>query len=379
MSDRTNLEGAMAGIQPYTPGERESFLEFKNVSTQNYQPPAYMVAFVFFNALGYHNYGEMIEKVWWHTYFTYKGCTFLVRDYKFGTWSLESRGDIETAKALVREVIGKIQCASRYADRLLEKELRGQIDSGDFSINNGYGKLRRAYEFYLDEARSAMKAIEEFDTSAATKKPTFHEIADHHNRRLHLKNVLAYRAVPLMTTFFSLLEFMLDVFYAFQQPDLTFSEFRNKAWRDRLKEVITVSPGSPFAPAYERLSDFKARYRDPLTHGLTSESSLLVPFPFAGLIPVSYEHLSNTVHFGFTQVMHEAVAEMTTTFEEFLALLSEQEPYCYYVLYVDYGFSVPMAKEVAASIRKEMTSYEGFEEWLQEKSMYEDAVMNREI
>lgn len=379
MSDKTNLEGAMTGIQPYTPGEGESFFEFKNVSTQNFEPPAYMVAFVFFNALGYRNYGEMIEKVWWHTYFTYKGCTFLVRDYKFGTWSLESKGDIAITKALVPEVMGKIRCASRYADRLLEKELRNQIDRGHFFINNGYGKLRRAYEFYLDEATSAMKAIDEFDASAATKKPAFHEIADHHNRRLHLENVLAFRAVPLMTSFFSLLEFLLDVFYAFQQPDMTFFEFRNKPWRDRLKEVVPVSLGSPFASVYGRISDFKGRYRDPLTHGLTNESSLLVAFPFAGLIPVSYEHLSNAVHFGFTQVMREAIAEMTSAFEGFLALLSEQEPYCYYILYVDYGFSVPMAKEVAASIRKEMTSYEGFEEWLQAKSMYQDAVTNREI
>jgi len=379
MSDKTDLIRAMAGVDSYTPHEGESFMEYTNVSTGNYEPPAYIVAFVFFSALGYQNYGGMIEKVWWHTYFSYKDILFIIRDFKFGTWSLESKGNILAAKGLVPEIIGKIQCASRYADRLLTKELNGQIDAGEFFINNGYGKLRTAYEFYLDEAKTAMQAIEEFETAKALKKPAFHEVAENHNRRIRLENILTYRTVPLMTSFFSLLEFLLDVFFAFRQPNMTFFDFRNRSWRDRLKAVIPITPDSPFTPVYERLSLLKARYRDPLAHGLTSESSLLVGVPFAGLVPISYEHLSDTVHFGFTQVTRDAAGEMIRGFEEFLALLSKQDPYCYFILYLDYGFSVPAAKEASGRICQQMTSYEGFEEWLQAKSMYEDAVTNRDI
>jgi len=379
MSDKSDLLRAMTGIEPHTPADGESFMEYTNVSTQNYEPPAYMVAFIFFDALGYRNYGEMVEKVWWHTYFAYKGCFFIIRDYKFGTWSLESKGDIEAAKALLPEIMGKIQCASRYADRLLGSELKGHIGAGEFFINNGYGKLRSAYEFYLDEARTAMQAIEKLESATATQKPAFHEVAEHYNRRLRLENILAFRMVPLMTSFFSLLEFLLDVFYAFKQPEMSFFEFRNMPWRDRFKAVIPVTSRSPFTPVYERLSVLKGQYRDPLTHGLTSESSLLVGVPFAGLVPISYEHLSDTVHFGFAQMTRGAAAEMLQAFEEFFGALSEQEPYSYYVLYVDYGFSVPAAKEAAQQICQEMTSHEGFEEWLQARSMYENAVINREI
>jgi len=88
MSDKADLIRSMAGVEPYTPHEGESFMEYTNVSTGNCEPPAYMVAFVLFSALNYQNYGGMIEKVWWHTYFTYKGSLFIIRDFKFGTWSL---------------------------------------------------------------------------------------------------------------------------------------------------------------------------------------------------------------------------------------------------------------------------------------------------
>src|SRR5215467_1071040 len=118
MSDKSKLVAAMAGIAPYNPSGGESFFDFTNISTQNYDPPAYMVAFVFFNGMGFHNYGEMIEKVWWHTYFSYKGHDFIIRDYKFGTWSLEARKGDADATALVPELAGKIRVASRHADNL---------------------------------------------------------------------------------------------------------------------------------------------------------------------------------------------------------------------------------------------------------------------
>jgi hypothetical protein len=46
---------------------------------------------------------------------------------------------------------------------------------------------------------------------------------------------------------------------------------------------------------------------------------------------------------------------------------------------VDYGFPVPVAKQAVESIVKEMTDYEGFEEYLQARSRYEDDVTNRDI
>jgi hypothetical protein len=147
MTDTNKLLSAMSGIEPYEPKDDDSLFTFKNISTGNIIPPAYIVAFVFFSPLGFKNYGGF-EKIWWHTYFKYKDYLFLIRDFKFGSWSLESRGNIESAKTLVPEIVGKIRNASRYADRLLQLEFKKTIDQGEFYINNGYGKLSRIYEFY---------------------------------------------------------------------------------------------------------------------------------------------------------------------------------------------------------------------------------------
>jgi hypothetical protein len=378
MSNKSKLISAMSGIEPYEPQDDDSIFSYKNVSTGNYDPPAYIVAFVFFFVLGYKNFGAF-EKVWWHTYFRYKNIPFLIRDYKFGTWSLEAKTDIEVAKKLVPELKGKIRSAARHADNILKAEFKAEIEKGQFYINNGYGKLRSTYEFYLEETKAAVAALDEFVVQEALKKHNMQEIADSHNRRIHLETLVTYRTIPLINTFFSLLEFLLDVFYAFQQPELSFFEYRNLSWQDRFKRTIPLQPGSDFTKNYERLVNIRSQYRNPFTHGLTNESSLLVPFSFAGLVPVSYEHLSNTVHYGLVQMSSNTVKEIITILSDFLDLIANEEPYCYYLLYLDYGFPVPIARQAVESIIKEMTDYEGFEQYLQGRSRYEDAVINRDI
>jgi len=378
MTDTNKLLSAMSGIEPYEPKDDDSLFTFKNISTGNIIPPAYIVAFVFFSPLGFKNYGGF-EKIWWHTYFKYKDYLFLIRDFKFGSWSLESRGNIESAKTLVPEIVGKIRNASRYADRLLQLEFKKTIDQGEFYINNGYGKLSRIYEFYVSEVRSALDKLLKFQAKMATEKSDLKNFARRHNKRLGLENILTYRCIPMMMAFFSLLEFILDVFYAFEQPALSFFDFRRLTWQERLKKVVSLKPGTDMTHLYERLVNIKTQYRHPLTHGLTNESSLLVPFPFAGLVPVSYEHLSKTVHYGFVQISQNSAREMMEAFAAFLGLIAHQEPYSYYVLYSEYGFSIPVTKQAVSAIRNEMKDYDSFEEYLQAKSRYQDMIANRDI
>ncbi len=378
MNDKSKLLLAMSGIEHYEPKEEDFHTPFTNVSTGNTFPPDYIVAFVFFSLLEFKNYGEL-EKILWHTYFLYKDCPFLIRDYKFGSWSLESSGGINTAKALVPEIAGKIQNASRYADRLLQLEFKKQIDQGEFYINNSYGKLRRMYEFYVSEVQSAFYNLMAFQTKLTTEKHDFKGISDRSDERLHLENAITYRSFPMMLSFFSLLEFILDVFYAFGQPELLFDDFHCLTWQERFKKVVSLKPRTDMTALYEKLVNIKTQYRNPLTHGLTNKSSLLVLFPFAGLVPVSYKHLSNTIHFGFVQISQVSAREMMETFAAFLDLIADEEPYSYYILYSEYGFHIPIIKQEVSAIRGEMNDYKSFEKYLQAKSEYQDMVMNRDI
>ena len=378
MDYEKKLELAMAGIEPYRPDGQNSVYTFSNISTGNTHPPAYIVAFVFLAMLKFENYGSA-EKVWWHTYFKYKNVPFLIRDYKFGSWSLESKDDIESAKKLVPEVEGKIRRASRYADKLLEAEFKKVIQKGEFYIHNAYRKLRDAYEFYRTETEIALDIVTKHHEKRSAEKPDTHRAVQLHNESLDLQTRLVYRSVPLMTSFFSLLEFIVDVFFAFEQIHLSFFEFRNLSWQDRFKKVIPLESGSDYIRLYEKLVGIKSQYRNPLAHGLTNESALLVPFPFAGLVPISYEHLSKSIHFGYVQISAKSIQELLNSFGEFLNRMSDEEPFCYYMLYMESGFSIPVAKEDVSSIRAMMTDPDHFEQYLQDRSRYGDAITNRDI
>lgn len=379
MSDKTNLLAVMAGIEPPTPLKEESFWDFANVSTGNYDPPSYMVAFLFLTIMDFHNYGEMIEKVWWHTYFKYKGHVYIIRDYKFGTWSLEARKEDTDAAALVPEIAGKIRAASRHADNLLQDEFKAQVSKGEFYFNNGYSKLRDAYEFYSDEAHAALKSLSQFRVEKSGKIIDFKEIENRHNEQFSLERLITYRMTPVIIAFFSLLEFLLDVLYAFSQPLLTFFAFREMVWQERFKTVIPLIHGTEITRLYERLVNIKRNFRNPLTHGLTNISSLLVPFPFAGLVPLSYEHLGNSIHFSYAQIPEANAEDIISTFTGLLEYLATTEPFCFHIIFLEYGFSVPIAPRAIARITKQMTSIESFQEFLDGESRYQDAVINREI
>jgi hypothetical protein len=378
MSKKKNFDAALAGIKPYKPRKEDFALRFRNISIRNTDPPAYVMAFLFLRILKFPNFGEM-DKVWWHTYFTYKNIVFLIRDYKFGTWSLEARSDFDISGPLLRQVVGKVTTAGRQAGKMLEDELAIHIQKGEFWIKNNYHSLSASYEFFLEEEENAADNLRFFEAAPEQEDFDMDAMTARINERWRLERILAFRSMPLITSFFSLLEFLLDAFFAFEQPSCTFFEFRQSNWQERLKLVVRLEPGSRLLKGYEQISRIKSKFRNPLTHGLTNESALLVPVPFGGLVPVSYEHLSNTLHFGMTQISQEAVAQIVNTFNGFLYSLKKVEPYVFYVRYLSAGFSLPVSKKEADRIREEMRDMDTFEEYIETRSRYEDAVTNREI
>jgi hypothetical protein len=376
MNANKKIVRCLQGFAPYSPGPGEDEMSFQNVSIGHTTPPAYIVAFLFLNILGYEDFGPS-DKVWWHTFFSYRNHVFLVRDYKFGTWSLESRHR-DVSDETVKQVIAKIQSASRHADDLLESELRKQVDQENFWIDNGYLWLRQAYEFYLAEARDARDQLR---GCVAKRVHSEHSVPDrvrsvvqHIGDIRERETVLAYRAFPVITSFFSLSEFLFDVFFAFQRPNTSFWEFRQLAWQDRLKAIVPLLPTSEFVKNYEKVIRIKSNYRNPLTHGLTTLTTLLVPVRFGGLVPMSYEHLANT-----NKISDTVFSEAVDAFEFILSYFAKTEPFAYYMLYAEHGFSIPVEQTEVAAIKAEMTSIEDFTEYLEYKHEYQDAIGNRDI
>jgi hypothetical protein len=285
----------------------------------------------------------------------------------------------QIARDLVDQVIAKIRSASHHANDLLSSELTKKIDQEYFWIHNGYSELRAAYEFYANELREAMARLQKSTGEAPVPAGTIDASLDAWAERVWLEKVVSYRAFPLLVSFFSLLEFLLDVFYAFERPPLSFLEFRKLNWQDRFKAAIHLPPGGEILRRYERLLQIRRLFRNPLTHGLTNETSLLVPFQYGGLVPVSYEHFKSAAHFGQTAIPQQAASEALETFDGILSHLGTSEPFAFYIRYAEFGFSIPIRGEEIAAIESEMQSLEMFERYMQERSAYLDAVTNRDI
>ena len=82
---------------------------------------------------------------------------------------------------------------------------------------------------------------------------------------------------------------------------------------------------------------------------------------------------------GASQQLWRILEPKTTNLFEASDALSDEEPFCYYMLYMESGFSIPVAKEDVSSIRAMMTDPDHFEQYLQDRSRYEDAITNRDI
>ena len=101
-----------------------------------------------------------------------------------------------------------------------------------------------------------------------------------------------------------------------------------------LKRLINLNKYSKLKKYYERLIIIKRNYRNPLSHELINESALLIPFSFGGLVPISYEHLSDTIHFGFVQITVKSAIGLII-FKEFLQELSNLEPFSFYLKFAE--------------------------------------------
>lgn len=183
----------------------------------------------------------------------------------------------------------------------------------------------------------------------------------------------------LILSFYSLLEFLLDVLYAFERPKIAFSKYKKKKWFERFEQVFPVNSNEEANTLLTELKDIKNNYRNPLAHGLFSEANLLVSMPYIGLIPLSYKYLSNRIYYGFLNMEKEDALKIISIFRRFLKFVNKEEPYRFYMLYIDYDFPIPINKKTILEIKQKMAKYEEFKKYLDERSRYEDMVINRDI
>ncbi len=362
MTDEEKIKEPMNGIESVEMDSGALF-RFHTVSWGNYMPPAYIVELIFLGILGLPNYGEF-EKIKWHTYIRYKDVCFMIRDYKFGSWSIEVEENNETTEKIATEIKEKIVKASRYLDKILYKVLKKDVEEGKFFLNNIYGKLSDICSFFNDKASAASEDLR----THSEQKPKMEGLdAEPFNKwvaeRFTLESAVSNYAAAYIMSFFALLEFILDVSYAFERPDLKFFEFRNKSWNDRFRIVFPIQTNFELKKAYDELLHIKKAYRNPLSHGYANEVSLLVPLPRTGLVPLSYEFLSHEIYYVFGLISAENVLQIKAVFERFINYLSNNEPWSFYLSFIEQGFPVPIEEKAVSVVKSHMTDIDSFDDY----------------
>lgn len=382
----------------FRPAEPSSIRPLWNLITCIHDPPSYIVQYLLFGIGSFGYYGRS-DKVWWQTYFTYKDRIFKVRDYKFGSWIIEGEDDTEESKRVALEVKARISKACETLDDLLSRELKEKVENGDYYINNAYHKLREIFIFYMKktqeaikEHESALKKLESMEPPEDPKPPEIDGKGIMISRDKPLENylnevyrletvplkVITHYSLAMITSFYSLTEFLLEAMYAFEQSKKPRDEFAELRWNEKFKLLFPINAKRELGKFYNSFVEIKRDYRNPLTHGLADEEGRLVWLDFAGLVPVSYKYLSTKLHYDGVLIRKDDALSLIDTFTRFLDFIENNEPYGYYMLYLSYGFPIPMNPERIAKYRAQMTSYENFQDYMERQAMQHDAYMNRE-
>jgi len=231
---------------------------FHNVFVGLTDPPGYLVRVVLIDGFGLRDYGRA-DKVNWQTYLGYKGHSFKVRDFKFGTWSVESRSDPDAARAIGEELVRTIQDAAAQVDRELAPLLRREIDAERYFLDNAFARLQRLYRFYASRTRTAWNQAARL--RANPKRPkgeTTPSIYDPISWRifpqLDAEDRMASYAFGMLAAFYSLLEFLLSALYALQRRDTNLRSFERRGWEARY-EIVFASAVDPFARLRTEIRD----------------------------------------------------------------------------------------------------------------------------
>jgi len=333
-------------------------------------PPSYMARMALLVVGDFTDCGPS-DKVQWTVFVTYKGVVFEVRDWKGATWTIEASVDTLEAEMAGRELKRKICQVASGLDKALSEELRERITSTEFVLNNPYSKIRFAYEWFRDKAESSPVDFddEEISTAVEVTAASINRLLNLRARGLTERVLNGYAMVGL---YYSSLEFLLNVFYAFADRGLGFLAFRKSSWRERFLAVMPVSKRPDLARLYEKLLHLKANFRDELFHGLGGAENLLVELSGVGLVPISYEALTCSIHFSSLIMDATFVDEALEIFDEFDAWLESNPPWSCYVQYVESGLEIPFYGKQLEEVRRAIAYPDDFDRWLEKELAYRD-------
>ncbi len=437
-------------LKVQNPREIDPLYGFRNILLKNFDPPVYIVRLIFIDILKLKDYGKM-DRVWWHTYFRFQGYDFKIRDYKFGSWTLEVNCE---EKYIIRKeikpgiffetidkdsdlykvsllILSKLKKAAKVLIPYFKNEYLDDSKIENYYIYNTYDKLESIYLFFKNKLELALQKYNSLlakkDNTNFRKKlkivhkeetplrdviqdigdPLFkllkefnfpQKMIENHNNEIEagkVKGLITYDryaviieeaeknisnfSFALVTIFFSTLEFILEIFYLFQNRTIGIKDFKSMSWESKFKYIFSIQDDKGIKKLYDAFREIKSKYRNPLSHGLLNEINYLIPVPLYGLKPISYEYLTDEIHYRDIQIKKKDAIQLKNNFDDFLSYIKKITPYNYYTLFLKFGFPVPIKEDKIKELKNKMTSIEEFLDYLMDRSEYENAIINREI
>jgi len=330
-------------------------------------PPSYMVRLVL-RMSDFKLWGPE-EKVTWLSYLRYRDVGFEVRDWKRSTWTINAESGDESARNAARELKSKILAAARILDSHLAAGFREEVESGRFFVDNTYLKVRNTYEHFKQE----YLRDEEQSSRGGSLGELMTVAMEEMSRR-------GYNGCAAVAFYFSAMEVLFDVFFAFGNQEVDYVTFKNKKgsgwdWKKRFKHVLPVRGRPDLAEIYRRLLRIKRSIRDRVLHGMGGEESILVSVPRLGLLPISYKHLDPIDGLGWVLLSNEAFSDVPAAFNEFDTWLSENQPWANQVLYAESMLAIPLFGRRRDEILKAM-SEPNFGDWIHAEQEHLDYLLN---
>ena len=351
------------------------FFGKNNVVKKIYNPPSYIIKILFLGILSCYDFGSF-DKIKWSTFFSYKGVEFLLHDYKFGSSTIKYQNDNSINKEIAEELIHKIKIASKLIDKELSSNLKVEISKDNFYLKNSYNELISIYEFYREKYIEKKRELENLDSE--NKHTKISKFTDFVNKELELERESQYYIFSLVTSFFSLSEFVLISILSFSEENISYKRFGELSWSERFLKVFNVKSDNRIHKIYDSLLEIRKDYRNPLSHGLWSRyEELLVPLAGVGLIPISYEFSKKTLLFSLN--LGVSKEKILKTFDEFFNYINSDSWFKLIIKYLKFSFPIPFNKKEIKKIKIFMKNENDFTQYLENRAEYEDAVINRMI
>ena len=375
-ADQSKLARALTGI---TQGSVSTRLPpFSSpLMSKLMDPPTYVVQMLLCGVAGLE--WSRGDKAAWEVGLDFKNVPFTVSDWRRSTWSIYCSKDTRETRRVAEELQRKLGSAGRLLNQMLRPEFANQVDGGEFYIKNSFRFVWRPYEHFRELLESELSKLEDTrnpEDQAMAK--TASSLSDQLNTIIRMEEVVSHTASAMIAFFFSYTELLFDVLFAFADDrGISYLEFRQLTWAERFKRVLPVSTDRGLSVLYNRLLAVKRTTRDVVFHGYGGEPALLVPSGNFGLVPVSYEVLTDSVLFSWIPVGQSDAREMLDSCQTFDDWVESDDRAWYAYKYAESCFEIPFGSTSVQRVKSWMASRDDFLAALEEKGIVQDHLMEQ--